>query len=51
MLGAMEDSQLGRAAPAHGSHGTFVCPLQLQGELHKEAMIQVERLSLVLIKK
>lgn len=48
---AMEDRQLRKATPASGSHRTFICPLQLQGELHNEAMIQAEHLSLVLIIK
>lgn len=51
MLSAMEDRELGKAAPVSGSHRTFVCPLQLQGELHNEATIQAEHLSLVLIIK
>lgn len=47
---AMQDRQLRKANPASGSHRTFICPLQLQGELY-EAMIQAEHLSLVLIIK
>lgn len=43
---ATADSSTGR--PRGGSHGTFVCPVRPQGELHEGAMIQAERLSLVL---